>query len=399
MLKNKCVVLGISGGIAAYKMANLASMLTKKGAKVHVIMTKNASQFISPLTFETLTKNRCVIDTFDRNFEYKVEHIELAKEADIFVVAPATANIIAKLASGIADDMLSTVALACTCKKLICPAMNTRMYENPIVKDNIDKLRQYDFDIIEASSGYLACGDVGLGKLPDIEDIYDRICYHIEYEKDLIGKNILVSAGATREDIDPVRFISNHSSGKMGIELAKAAYYRGANVKLVLGVSKEKVVKGIDTINVISAKDMYKAIIPLAKHMDIIIKAAAVADYRPKNISDEKIKKSAENYKIELEKTDDILAYLGQIKGDKQFLCGFSMETRDLIDNSQKKLLKKNLDMIVANNVKIEGAGFGSDTNIVSIMTNKSRIDFALLTKEEVAHKILDEIKKEIKKK
>lgn len=399
MLKNKCVVLGISGGIAAYKMANLASMLTKKGAKVHVIMTKNASQFISPLTFETLTKNRCVIDTFDRNFEYKVEHIELAKEADIFVVAPATANIIAKLASGIADDMLSTVALACTCKKLICPAMNTRMYENPIVKDNIDKLRQYDFDIIEASSGYLACGDVGLGKLPDIEDIYDRICYHIEYEKDLIGKNILVSAGATREDIDPVRFISNHSSGKMGIELAKAAYYRGANVKLVLGVSKEKVVKGIDIINVISAKDMYKAIIPLAKHMDIIIKAAAVADYRPKNISDEKIKKSAENYKIELEKTDDILAYLGQIKGDKQFLCGFSMETRDLIDNSQKKLLKKNLDMIVANNVKIEGAGFGSDTNIVSIMTNKSRIDFALLTKEEVAHKILDEIKKEIKKK
>lgn len=399
MLKNKCVVLGISGGIAAYKMANLASMLTKKGAKVHVIMTKNASQFISPLTFETLTKNRCVIDTFDRNFEYKVEHIELAKEADIFVVAPATANIIAKLASGIADDMLSTVALACTCKKLICPAMNTRMYENPIVKDNIDKLRQYDFDIIEASSGYLACGDVGLGKLPDIEDIYDRICYHIEYVKDLIGKNILVSAGATREDIDPVRFISNHSSGKMGIELAKAAYYRGANVKLVLGVSKEKVVKGIDIINVISAKDMYKAIIPLAKHMDIIIKAAAVADYRPKNISDEKIKKSAENYKIELEKTDDILAYLGQIKGDKQFLCGFSMETRDLIDNSQKKLLKKNLDMIVANNVKIEGAGFGSDTNIVSIMTNKSRIDFALLTKEEVAHKILDEIKKEIKKK
>lgn len=399
MLKNKCVVLGISGGIAAYKMANLASMLTKKGAKVHVIMTKNASQFISPLTFETLTKNRCVIDTFDRNFEYKVEHIELAKEADIFVVAPATANIIAKLASGIADDMLSTVALACTCKKLICPAMNTRMYENPIVKDNIDKLRQYDFDIIEASSGYLACGDVGLGKLPDIEDIYDRICYHIEYEKDLIGKNILVSAGATREDIDPVRFISNHSSGKMGIELAKAAYYRGANVKLVLGVSKEKVVKGIDIINVISAKDMYKAIIPLAKHMDIIIKAAAVADYRPKNISDEKIKKSAENYKIELEKTDDILAHLGQIKGDKQFLCGFSMETRDLIDNSQKKLLKKNLDMIVANNVKIEGAGFGNDTNIVSIMTNKSRIDFALLTKEEVAHKILDEIKKEIKKK
>ena len=387
MLKNKCIILGISGGIAAYKMANLASLLVKKGAKVHVIMTENATKFISPITFETLTKNKCMINTFDRNFEYKVEHREVAKEADIFVVAPATANIISKLANGIADDMLSTVALACTCKKLVCPAMNTRMYENPIVKDNIDKLKKYDFDIMEADKGYLACGDTGVGKLPDIEDIYDRICYHIEYEKDLLGKNILVSAGATREDIDPVRFISNHSTGKMGIELAKAAYYRGANVKLVLGVSNEKPVKTMDIQRIISAKDMYKAIIPIAKDMDIIIKAAAVADYRPRNIANEKIKKNSGDTSIELERTDDILAKLGEEKREGQFLCGFSMETSNLIENSKKKLLKKNLDMIVANNL---------DTNVVTVISKNNQVDFTLQTKEELAHKILDEIKKEI---
>ena len=396
MLKNKCIILGISGGIAAYKMANLASLLVKKGAKVHVIMTENATKFISPITFETLTKNKCMINTFDRNFEYKVEHIEVAKEADIFVVAPATANIISKLANGLADDMLSTVVLACTCKKLVCPAMNTRMYENPIVKDNIDKLKKYDFDIMEADKGYLACGDTGVGKLPDIEDIYDRICYHIEYEKDLLGKNILVSAGATREDIDPVRFISNHSTGKMGIELAKAAYYRGANVKLVLGVSNEKPVKTMDIQRIISAKDMYKAIIPIAKDMDIIIKAAAVADYRPRNIANEKIKKNSGDTSIELERTDDILAKLGEEKREGQFLCGFSMETSNLIENSKKKLLKKNLDMIVANNLKVPGAGFGVDTNVVTVISKNNQVDFTLQTKEELAHKILDEIKKEI---
>ena len=396
MLKNKCIILGISGGIAAYKMANLASLLVKKGAKVHVIMTENATKFISPITFETLTKNKCMINTFDRNFEYKVEHIEVAKEADIFVVAPATANIISKLANGLADDMLSTVALACTCKKLVCPAMNTRMYENPIVKDNIDKLKKYDFDIMEADKGYLACGDTGVGKLPDIEDIYDRICYHIEYEKDLLGKNILVSAGATREDIDPVRFISNHSTGKMGIELAKAAYYRGASVKLVLGVSNEKPIKTMDIQRIISAKDMYEAIIPIAKDMDIIIKAAAVADYRPRNIENEKIKKNSGDTSIELERTDDILAKLGEEKREGQFLCGFSMETSNLIENSKKKLLKKNLDMIVANNLKVPGAGFGVDTNVVTVISKNNQVDFTLQTKEELAHKILDEIKKEI---
>ena len=396
MLKNKCIILGISGGIAAYKMANLASLLVKKGAKVHVIMTENATKFISPITFETLTKNKCMINTFDRNFEYKVEHIEVAKEADIFVVAPATANIISKLANGLADDMLSTVALACTCKKLVCPAMNTRMYENPIVKDNIDKLKKYDFDIMEADKGYLACGDTGVGKLPDIEDIYDRICYHIEYEKDLLGKNILVSAGATREDIDPVRFISNHSTGKMGIDLAKAAYYRGASVKLVLGVSNEKPIKTMDIQRIISAKDMYEAIIPIAKDMDIIIKAAAVADYRPRNIENEKKKKNSGDTSIELERTDDILAKLGEEKREGQFLCGFSMETSNLIENSKKKLLKKNLDMIVANNLKVPGAGFGVDTNVVTVISKNNQVDFTLQTKEELAHKILDEIKKEI---
>ncbi len=394
MLKNKCIILGISGGIAAYKMADLANMLVKKGADVKVIMTKNACNFINPQTFETLSKNKCLVDTFDRNFEYKVEHIELAKAADLFVIAPATANIIAKLANGIADDMLSTVALACTCKKMLAPAMNTRMLENQIVQDNISKLRKYNFDIVECADGYLACGDIGKGKLASIEDIYDRICYNIAYNKDLADKNILISAGATMEAIDPIRFITNHSSGKMGIELAKAAYFRGANVKLVLGNTYQKIIKGIDIINTKSANDMYSEISKIYKDMDIIIKAAAVADYRPKIIEKNKIKKTADKLCIELEKTKDILKYLGENKNNKQILCGFSMETQNLIENSKKKLEEKNLDMIVANDLNKKGAGFMLDTNVATIITKDKQIDCDLQTKESLAHQILDEILK-----
>ena len=393
MLKDKCILLGVSGGIAAYKAAELASRLKKAGARVKVIMTENATKFISPLTFESLTGNKCFTDTFDRNFEFKVEHIELAKEADILVVAPASADIIAKLACGLADDMLSTVALACTCKKLVVPAMNTRMYENPIVKDNILRLENYGFDVMEAASGYLACGDTGAGKMPEPYEIYDRIEYHTAYEKDLSGKKVLVTAGPTMEAVDPVRFISNHSSGKMGIELAKAAYYRGAKVSLVLGKTGERVVKGIETVNIISAKDMYREVISRADEADIIIKAAAVADYRPKNIAENKVKKTGEEMCIELERTDDILAYLGEHKKGRQFLCGFSMETENLLENSRKKLEKKKLDMIVANNLKTEGAGFGTDTNVASIITKDDIQSLSLMSKSELAHKILDFIK------
>jgi phosphopantothenoylcysteine decarboxylase/phosphopantothenate--cysteine ligase len=393
MLKDKCILLGVSGGIAAYKAAELASRLKKAGARVKVIMTENATKFISPLTFESLTGNKCFTDTFDRNFEFKVEHIELAKEADILVVAPASADIIAKLACGLADDMLSTVALACTCKKLVVPAMNTRMYENPIVKDNILRLENYGFDVMEAASGYLACGDTGAGKMPEPYEIYDRIEYHTAYEKDLSGKKVLVTAGPTMEAVDPVRFISNHSSGKMGIELAKAAYYRGAKVSLVLGKTGERVVKGIETVNIISAKDMYREVISRADEADIIIKAAAVADYRPKNIAENKVKKTGEEMSIELERTDDILAYLGEHKKGRQFLCGFSMETENLLENSRKKLEKKKLDMIVANNLKTEGAGFGTDTNVASIITKDDIQSLSLMSKSELAHKILDFIK------
>lgn len=393
MLKDKCILLGVSGGIAAYKAAELASRLKKAGARVKVIMTENATKFISPLTFESLTGNKCFTDTFDKNFEFKVEHIELAKEADILVVAPASADIIAKLACGLADDMLSTVVLACTCKKLVVPAMNTRMYENPIVKDNILRLENYGFDVMEAASGYLACGDTGAGKMPEPYEIYDRIEYHTAYEKDLSGKKVLVTAGPTMEAVDPVRFISNHSSGKMGIELAKAAYYRGAKVSLVLGKTGERVVKGIETVNIISAKDMYREVISRADEADIIIKAAAVADYRPKNIAENKVKKTGEEMYIELERTDDILAYLGEHKKGRQFLCGFSMETENLLENSRKKLEKKKLDMIVANNLKTEGAGFGTDTNVASIITKDDIQSLSLMSKSELAHKILDFIK------
>ena len=398
MLRSKCVVIGVSGGIAAYKTANLVSDLVKHGVEVHVIMTKNATNFITPTTFEVLSGNKCIVDTFDRGFTFEVEHISLAKKADLILIAPATANIIAKLSAGIADDMLTTTVLAAKCPILVAPAMNTNMYEHITVRNNLEKLSSYGYEIIEAASGRLACGDVGKGKLADIEVLFDHIVKNIAYEKDLAGKNVLVTAGPTIEKIDPVRFISNHSSGKMGIELAKAAAYRGAKVRLILGKTALKRPKFVDIVDVVSAQDMYEAVKEFASDSDIIIKSAAVADYRPYDVADEKMKKSDGELNIRLERTTDILKYLGENKKDNQFLCGFSMETSNLIENSKLKLEKKNLDMIVANNLKEEGAGFAKDTNKVSIITKDDIIQTEVLSKKEVAHKILDEIIKYSKK-
>ena len=392
MLRSKCVVIGVSGGIAAYKTANLVSDLVKHGVKVHVIMTKNATNFITPTTFEVLSGNKCIVDTFDRGFTFEVEHISLAKKADLILIAPATANIIAKLSAGIADDMLTTTVLAAKCPILVAPAMNTNMYEHITVRNNLEKLSSYGYEIIEAASGRLACGDVGKGKLADIEVLFDHIVKNIAYEKDLAGKNVLVTAGPTIEKIDPVRFISNHSSGKMGIELAKAAAYRGAKVRLILGKTALKRPEFVDIVDVVSAQDMYEAVKEFASDSDIIIKSAAVADYRPYDVADEKMKKSDGELSIRLERTTDILKYLGENKKDNQFLCGFSMETSNLIENSKLKLEKKNLDMIVANNLKEEGAGFAKDTNKVSIITKENIIQTEVLSKKKVAHKILDEI-------
>ena len=399
MLRSKCVVIGVSGGIAAYKTANLVSDLVKHGVEVHVIMTKNATNFITPTTFEVLSGNKCIVDTFDRGFTFEVEHISLAKKADLILIAPATANIIAKLSAGIADDMLTTTVLAAKCPILVAPAMNTNMYEHITVRNNLEKLSSYGYEIIEAASGRLACGDVGKGKLADIEVLFDHIVKNIAYEKDLAGKNVLVTAGPTIEKIDPVRFISNHSSGKMGIELAKAAAYRGAKVRLILGKTALKRPKFVDIVDVVSAQDMYEAVKEFARDSDIIIKSAAVADYRPYDVADEKMKKSDGELNIRLERTTDILKYLGENKKDNQFLCGFSMETSNLIENSKLKLEKKNLDMIVANNLKEEGAGFGKDTNKVSIITKEDIIQTEVLSKKKVAHKILDEIIKYSEKK
>ena len=399
MLRSKCVVIGVSGGIAAYKTANLVSALVKHGIKVHVIMTKNATNFITPTTFEVLSGNKCIVDTFDRGFTFEVEHISLAKKADLILIAPATANIIAKLSAGIADDMLTTTVLAAKCPILVAPAMNTNMYEHITVRNNLEKLSAYGYEIIEAASGRLACGDVGKGKLADIEVLFDHIVKNIAYEKDLAGKNVLVTAGPTIEKIDPVRFISNHSSGKMGIELAKAAAYRGAKVRLILGKTALKRPEFVDIVDVVSAQDMYEAVKEFASDSDIIIKSAAVADYRPYDVADEKMKKSDGELSIRLERTTDILKYLGENKKDKQFLCGFSMETSNLIENSKLKLEKKNLDMIVANNLKEEGAGFAKDTNKVSIITKEDIIQTEVLSKKKVAHKILDEIIKYSEKK
>ena len=392
MLRSKCVVIGVSGGIAAYKTANLVSDLVKHGVKVHVIMTKNATNFITPTTFEVLSGNKCIVDTFDRGFTFEVEHISLAKKADLILIAPATANIIAKLSAGIADDMLTTTVLAAKCPILVAPAMNTNMYEHITVRNNLEKLSSYGYEIIEAASGRLACGDVGKGKLADIEVLFAHIVKNIAYEKDLAGKNVLVTAGPTIEKIDPVRFISNHSSGKMGIELAKAAAYRGAKVRLILGKTALKRPEFVDIVDVVSAQDMYEAVKEFASDSDIIIKSAAVADYRPYDVADEKMKKSDGELSIRLERTIDILKYLGENKKDNQFLCGFSMETSNLIENSKLKLEKKNLDMIVANNLKEEGAGFAKDTNKVSIITKEDIIQTEVLSKKKVAHKILDEI-------
>lgn len=392
MLRSKCVVIGVSGGIAAYKTANLVSDLVKHGVKVHVIMTKNATNFITPTTFEVLSGNKCIVDTFDRGFTFEVEHISLAKKADLILIAPATANIIAKLSAGIADDMLTTTVLAAKCPILVAPVMNTNMYEHITVRNNLEKLSSYGYEIIEAASGRLACGDVGKGKLADIEVLFAHIVKNIAYEKDLAGKNVLVTAGPTIEKIDPVRFISNHSSGKMGIELAKAAAYRGAKVRLILGKTALKRPEFVDIVDVVSAQDMYEAVKEFASDSDIIIKSAAVADYRPYDVADEKMKKSDGELSIRLERTIDILKYLGENKKDNQFLCGFSMETSNLIENSKLKLEKKNLDMIVANNLKEEGAGFAKDTNKVSIITKDNIIQTEVLSKKKIAHKILDEI-------
>nr|WP_314096539.1 bifunctional phosphopantothenoylcysteine decarboxylase/phosphopantothenate--cysteine ligase CoaBC [uncultured Lachnoanaerobaculum sp.] len=395
MLKDKNILLGVTGGIAAYKIANLASMLKKQGANVKVIMTENACQFITPMTFETLTAQKVYTDTFDRNFEFKVDHIELGKWADVFLIAPATANVIGKLANGIADDMLTTTALAMRCPILVSPAMNTAMFENKVVKHNIMKLRTYGMDIIMPASGHLACGDTGAGKMPEPEMLLEYIKRGVYKKKDLVGKKVCVSAGPTREAIDPVRYISNNSTGKMGVEIAKMAAYRGAKVSLIMGPSNVFVPDFINRIDIKSAEDMYEEIMKISDSQDIIIKAAAVADYTPANYSDEKIKKKDGDLSIELSRTKDILKELGERKENnpkKQFICGFSMETENMEENSKNKLAKKNADMIVANNVKVDGAGFGTDTNVVTIFTKDNEIRLDKLSKTEVAEKIFDEI-------
>ena len=392
-LKGKCVLLGVTGGIAAYKMANVASALRKLGADVEVIMTKNATQFITPLTFETLCNTRCMVDTFDRNFQYNVEHVALAKRADLVMVAPASANIIAKMAHGIADDMLSTTVLACRCKKLVAPAMNTNMYENPITQDNLETLRRYGFGIIDPAVGMLACKDVGAGKLPKEELLYNHILQEILYPKDLAGKKVLVTAGPTCEPVDPVRIYTNRSSGKMGYALARAAAMRGADVTLIHGPTALPPVKFTEDVPITTAQDMYEAVTSRFADMDILVMAAAVADYRPATVADDKIKKKDGDLSIPVERTADILGTIGPRK-TKQFLCGFSMETRDMVENSAAKLKKKNLDMVVANNLKVSGAGFGVDTNVVTFITPDGTRELPLMSKADVADAILDEILK-----
>ncbi len=393
MLKGKCVVLGVTGSIAAYKIANLASALVKLGADVNVIMTKNATNFINPITFETLTSNKCLVDTFDRDFKFNVEHVALAKRADIFLVAPASANVIGKMAHGIADDMLTTTILAAKCKKLVSPAMNTNMFTNPIVQDNIETLRKYGFEIIEPASGYLACGDTGAGKMPEPDVLLQYILKEIAFEHDLEGKKVLVTAGPTAEAIDPVRYITNHSTGKMGYAVAKIAMQRGADVTLVSGPVAIEPPMFVKVVNIRSAAEMAEAVKANAADSDIIIKSAAVADYRPSVVATEKIKKKdGEGSVIELERTEDILSYLGANKKRGQFICGFSMETENMLENSRAKLEKKNVDMIVANNLRTEGAGFGTDTNVVTLIKADSVKELPIMSKEEVAGAILDEI-------
>ena len=394
MLKGETVVLAVSGSIAAYKIASLASALKKLHANVQVLMTKNAVNFINPITFESLTGNKCLVDTFDRNFQYSVEHVALAKQADVVLVAPASANVIGKIAHGIADDMLTTTVMACKCKKIIAPAMNTNMFDNPILQDNLKILEHYGYEVISPAVGYLACGDTGAGKMPEPELLLQYILREIAYEKDMQGKRVLVTAGPTQESIDPVRFITNHSTGKMGYAIAKMCMLRGAEVTLVSGPTSIAKPEFVHVVDVVTAKEMYEEVTKRAKDQDIIIKAAAVADYRPKSVSSEKMKKKDDDLAIPMERTDDILKFLGEHKKEHQFLCGFSMETENMLENSRKKLEKKHLDMIVANNLKVEGAGFAGDTNVVTIITGQEEVSLGKMTKEETALRILDEILK-----
>ena len=391
MLAGKHIVLGVTGSIAAYKIASLASMLMKQHADVTVIMTKNATNFINPITFESLTGNKCLVDTFDRNFEFQVEHVSLARQTDVFLTAPASANVIAKAAHGIADDMLTTTLLACTCPKIVAPAMNTRMYQNPVVQDNLEILKRYGMEVIDPANGYLACGDTGAGKMPDPEVLYEYIIKALT-PKDMAGRKVLVTAGPTQEKLDPVRYISNHSTGKMGYAIARVAAYRGADVTLVSGPVDLPRPLFVETVLVESAREMFEAVTARSGEQDIIVKAAAVADYRPATVGTEKIKKSDGDLSIALERTDDILGWLGQNRRDGQFLCGFSMETQNMLENSRAKLERKNIDMIVANNLKVEGAGFGTDTNVVTIITRYGEKELPMMGKEEVADALLTEI-------
>ena len=392
MLQGKTVLLGVTGSIAAYKIAYLASALKKLHAQVHVLMTKNATNFINPITFESLTGNKCLVDTFDRNFQFQVEHVSIAKQADVVMIAPASANVIGKLAHGIADDMLTTTIMACKCKKIISPAMNTNMYENPIVQDNLAILQHYGYEVIEPASGYLACGDTGAGKMPEPEMLLEYILREIAKEKDLSGRKVLVTAGPTQEAIDPVRYITNHSSGKMGYALAKAAMLRGAQVTLVSGPCAIEPPPFVKLVPIVTAKEMFDAVTSVSFEQDIIIKAAAVADYRPAKVFDDKVKKQEGQMSIELEKTDDILQYLGDNRVLGQFLCGFSMETQNMLGNSRAKLGKKHLDMVAANNLKVAGAGFQGDTNVLTLITQDEDVSLQLMSKEDAANIILDKI-------
>ena len=396
MLRGKTVVLGVTGSIAAYKMANVASMLVKRGCEVHVVMTKNATHFINPIAFESLTNTKCLVETFDRNFQFHVAHVSLTDKADVMLIAPASANVIGKIAGGIADDMLTTTVMACQKPVIIAPAMNTKMYENPILQDNLDKLRRFGYEIIEPASGHLACGTSGAGKMPSEEVLVSHIERCISKEKDLKGKKVLVTAGPTVESIDPVRYISNHSSGRMGYAIAKAAMLRGAEVTLVSGPTSLEAPMFVNTVNIRSAADMYEAVMERRDEQDIIIKAAAVADYTPAEVSIEKVKKKDDEMSIPLTRTKDILKALGENRKDGQFLCGFSMETQNMLENSRAKLKKKNIDMIVANNLKEEGAGFKTDTNVVTLITEKEELPLPLMSKDEVADHLLDFILKQM---
>lgn len=394
MLKGKTVLLGVTGGIACYKSANLASALVKQGANVQVVMTRNATEFIGPHTFESLTGNRVSVDTFDRNYQFQVEHIALADQADLVLVAPATANVLAKLAHGLADDMLTTTILACNCPKIAAPAMNTKMYENPVTQDNLDILRKYGWEIVEPASGRLACGAVGKGKMPEPEDLLECVLHALSHEKDMTGLKVLVTAGPTQEALDPVRYLTNHSTGKMGYAIAKAAAARGAEVTLVSGPVNLKKPPYMEVVDILSAQDMFDAVTSRAPEQDIIIKAAAVADYRPASVAEDKIKKSGNDsdLSLPLARTSDILAWLGEHRAPGQFLCGFSMETKDMVENSKKKLEKKHIDLIAANNLKQAGAGFGVDTNVLTLISSDGARELPLLSKEEAAHALLDEI-------